>query len=385
MKRNVFLLAMCQGLMLTATSLLLSTSALIGARLTEDQTFATVPLALQFFGMMLASFSASMIMKKVGRRSGFLIGLFIALFGVTLSGTAIVQGSFLGYCAGSLMMGIFNGFGAYYRFAAVEVAPPSFRARAISYVMAGGIAAAFIGPNFAAISRDWIAGAEFAGSYYGLITVYLLSIVCISFINFPQQSVESSNRVGRPLRQIIRQPVFFVAVFGALVGYGVMNLIMSSTPLAMDACGFAFGQTAQVIQWHVVGMFLPSFFTGNLIDRFGVLNIMIIGAVVMLLTLAVNLHGITYAHFIVALILLGIGWNFLFVGGTTLLTEAYESSEKSKTQGVNDFMIATTVTFTALSSGYLNFTFGWTTINLTAIPAVLFVLCALIWLKRKRN
>ena len=251
--------------------------------------------------------------------------------------------------------------------------------------MAGGIVAAFIGPNFAALSRDWIEGAEFAGSYYGLISVYLLSMICIASIRFPEQADLSSTENGRSLIEIIQQPVFFVAVSSALVGYGVMNIVMSSTPLAMDACGFAFGETAQVIQWHVVGMFLPSFFTGNLIDRFGVVNIMLIGAITLVLTLAVNLHGITYAHFMVALILLGIGWNFMFIGGTTLLTEAYKPSEKSKTQGVNDFMIAATVTLTALSSGYLHFSLGWEAINISAIPLVLLVFCALIWLKVKRS
>jgi len=382
MKRNVFLLAMCQALMLTGTSLLLSTSALVGARLSDVQIFATLPLALQFLGMLLSSFSASMLMKKIGRKAGFQLGLIIALGGVSLCGSSIYYGSFIGFSVGSLLMGLFNGVGAYYRFTAAEVAPGGYKARAISYVMAGGVIAAFIGPNLATLTRDIIPGAEFAGSYYSLLAVYALSIILISLTTIPPPSAEERQSGGRGLMEIMLQPVFLVAVIGALVGYGVMNLIMTSTPLAMEGCGFAFSQTAQVIQWHVVGMFLPSFFTGRLIERFGVLRVMNAGSVLLIACIAINLHGITYTHFLSALIFLGIGWNFLFIGGTTLLTEAYSLPEKAKTQGVNDFIVAATVTLTALSSGYLNFTFGWETINQAALPAVVFVLFAVIWLQR---
>lgn len=385
MNRNVLLLALCQALMLTGTSLLLATSALVGMRLADTPALSTLPLSLQFLGMMISSFSASMLMKYFGRKAGFSGGLILAMAGAALCSTSIVSGSFVGFCIGSLLMGLFNGVGQFYRFTAAEVAPAEFKARAISYVLAGGVIAAFIGPNLANLTRDIVPGSEFSGSYMSLVVVYALSIVLVSLTRIPPPGDIERSSGGRPLAQIIAQPVFFVAVLGALVGYGVMNLVMTATPLAMEGCGFGFGQTAQVIQWHVVGMFLPSFFTGRLIERYGVLVIMAAGSVLLLASLAINLNGVSYAHFLLALIFLGIGWNFLFIGGTTLLTEVYTPAEKAKTQGINDFIVATTVACTALSSGYLNFRFGWDTINEVAIPAVLLSLVAILWLMMRRR
>lgn len=385
MNGNVLLLATCQALMMTGTSLLIATSALVGARLAHLPELATLPVALHFLGMMLSSFTASMLMKRIGRKAGFLIGLVVALGGAALCASAIRHGSFAGFAAGSLLLGLFNGVGAYYRFAAAEVARPEHKARAISYVLAGGVAAAFAGPNLAAVTRDSVAGAEFGGSYLSLLGVYLLSVACVSLTRIPPPGAEERGTGGRPLARVVAQPVFVVAALGALIGYGVMNLVMTATPLAMEGCGFGFGHTAQIIQWHVVAMFLPSFFTGRLIERFGVLNVMAGGALMLLASLAVNLHGVTYAHFLVALVLLGVGWNFLFIGGTTLLTEAYRPAEKAKTQGVNDLIVSTTVTCTALSSGYLNFRLGWDAINLAALPAVAVALSAVLWLKARER
>ncbi|MFT5116272.1 MAG: MFS family permease [Parasphingorhabdus sp.] len=384
MKKNVLILSLCQALMLTGTSTLLATSALVGARLTPEPLLTTLPLALQFLGMMLSSFGASMLMKKIGRRAGFQFGLILALFGAAICASSIFSGSFYGFCLGSLLMGCSNGVGGFYRFAAADVATKEFKARAISYVLAGGVLAAFIGPNLANATRNF-GEAEFAGSYAALLVVYLLSLVLISFSTIPAPSAEEQKSGGRKLSEIVRQPVFFVAAIGALVGYGVMNLVMSATPLAMQACGFEFFQTANVVQWHIVGMFAPSFFTGRLIERYGVLRIMFIGGVLLLAAIAINLHGITYVHFISALVFLGLGWNFLFIGGTTLLTEAYTLREKAKAQGLNDFIVSTTVTFTALSSGYLSLSFGWTILNQAAIPAVIFALLLITWLIRKKQ
>lgn len=385
MNKNVLLLSLCQALMLTGTSLLVSTSALVGASLASSPSLATLPLSLQFLGMMVSSFSSSMLMKQIGRKAGFTGGLVLAIAGALLCAASIRAGHFAGFCAGSLLLGLFNGVGQFYRFAATEVAPAASRARAISYVLAGGVLAAFIGPNLATVSRDLFPGATFGGSYLALVAVYALSIVLIAMTRFPAQAEAERVTGGRPLRVIMRQPVFLVAVTGALVGYGVMNVVMTATPLAMAGCGFAFGPTAQVIQWHVVGMFLPSFFTGRVIERFGVLRVMTAGCGLLLGCIAVNLHGVSYAHFLFALILLGIGWNFLFIGGTTLLTEAYSGAEKAKTQGVNDFIVASTVACTALSSGWLNHRFGWDVINQVAIPAVALALAATAWLSWRRR
>ena len=282
-------------------------------------------------------------------------------------------------------MGMFNGVGGFYRFTAAEIAGPQFKARAISYVLAGGVLAAFLGPNLARFTRDLIPEAEFAGSFASLLVVYALSLALITMASLPKPTHEERASGDRDLSTVMMQPVFMVAVFGALVGYGVMNLIMTATPLAMEGCGFAFGQTATVIQWHVVGMFAPSFFTGRLIERFGVLRVMFTGGILLLACILVSLNGMTYLHFLSSLVLLGLGWNFLFIGGSTLLTEAYASSEKAKTQGINDLIISTTVTMTSLSSGYLNFAFGWEHLNQVAIPAVILVLMAITWLIIRRR
>lgn len=385
MNRNVLLLALCQALMLTGTSILLSTSALVGVRLADTPTLATLPLAFQFLGMMISSFTASMLMKHFGRKAGFIGGLLLALGGSATCASAVYNGSYVAFCFGSLLLGLYNGVGQYYRFTAAEVVPMAFKARAISYVLAGGLIAAFIGPNLANLTRDVVADAQFAGTYMSLLAVYGLSMVLISLTRIPPPGDVERSSGGRSILEIIWQPTFFVAVFSALVGYGIMNLVMVATPLAMQGCGFQFGQTAQVIQWHVVGMFLPSFFTGRLIERYGVLNIIVSGALFMLACIAINLHGITFIHFVSALAFLGLGWNFMFIGGTTLLTEVYTPAEKAKTQGLNDFIVSTTVTTTALSSGYLNYEFGWRTLNLVAVPAVVLALLAACWLLFRRR
>tara|TARA_Y100001934_G_C12315467_1_gene757191 strand:- start:273 stop:1469 length:1197 start_codon:yes stop_codon:yes gene_type:complete len=385
LRRNVFILSSCQALMLSGSSLIITTSALTGLALAENRLWATLPLSCMYVGTLLTTFPASMLMKHIGRRPAFMMGPFAGLVGATIAIYAITERDFWLFCIGSFLIGVLNGVGHYYRFAAADISGNEYRSRAISWVLAGGVVAAFVGPNLAAFNRDLIVGFPFAGSYASLLLVYLLSILLASLLRIPPPT--EVERVGsqRSLAKIARQPVFFVSVIGALIAYGVMNLVMTSTPLAMAGCGHSFSDTALVIEWHVLAMFLPSFFTGHLINRFGVLRIMGIGAMLLFGSVAANLSGVSVAHFIAGLVLLALGWNFLFVGGTTLVIESYSPAEKAKTQGLNDFLIFGTVALTAGMSGVLHEIVGWQMLNLLVLPFLLTALALIVWLNRRRK
>lgn len=385
MKRNVWLLAGCQALMNTGNSLLIATSALVGFRLAPDKSLATLPLALQFFTSMLTTIPASFLMKAIGRRAGFMIGTLLGLTGAGLAAWSIVTGSFIYFCLAAALVGAFNGFGTYYRFAAADVATPDYKSRAISYVLAGGVVAALVGPNLAHWTSEWLTGIEFAGSYLSLLGIYGLSLLTLLFVRIPAPTRAQTPAHGRPLAEIARQPAFIVALAGGALGFGVMALVMTATPLAMHQHAHAFADTAWVIEWHLLGMFAPSFFTGHLIRRFGVLNVMLAGVVLNIGCVAVNLTGTDVAHFWAALTLLGIGWNFLFVGGTTLLTETYADSEKAKTQALNDFVVFTVITAASLSAGALQYQLGWRAVNVGVVPILIVILAALLWLRTVRQ
>ena len=371
--REVGLLALAQAMLMTGTSLLISTSALVGRNLSADPALATIPLGLQFLAMTLSTIPASLFMGRYGRRAGFLVGVSLGIVGTLLAGFAVFMGSFVLFCVAAVLLGSFNATGQFYRFAAAEVASEALRARAIGLVLAGGIVAAFMGPNLAAWTRH-LAGPEFAASYLILAGLYLVGLVAILPLRIPPPAQVTLRSTGRPVREIAASPVFAMAVIAATVGYGVMNLLMVATPLSMEGHHHGFADAAFVIQWHVVAMFLPSFFTGDLIRRFGLRRILIAGVLLNLACVGVNFHGHGVAHYWLALVLLGVGWNFLFIGGTTLLTLAYRPEEKAKTQALNDFIVFGTVTLTALASGALLASLGWVAINALVIPFLLVVL-----------
>lgn len=382
MRRTVLLLAVCQAMSLTGATLLVATSALVGFRLSPDQSLATLPLALQMLASMLTTIPASLLMQRIGRRGGFVIGSAIGIAGGALATWAIISGSFVMFAAAAALSGIFTGFSSYYRFAAADAATSDYRARAISWVLTGGVVAALIGPNLARWTSGWLA-TPFAGSYLALTGIMLLSFVTVMFLDIPRPTAEQLEG-GRSLRQIVAQPVFVVAVIGGMFGFGFMSLVMTATPLAMHANHYVFSDTAFVIQWHALGMFAPSFFTGSLIRRFGVLRVMLTGILLILSCVLVNLSGITVAHYAIALALLGIGWNFMFIGSTTLLTDAYRPAEKGRTQALNDFVVFTTVTIAVLSAGSLQHRLGWRAVNFGVLPLTLIPLTAIVWLMRRR-
>jgi MFS family permease len=382
--RNIILLALCQALYSSSASLIVSSSAIVGKALAFDPRLTTLPISLLFLATMLTAFPASMLMKHIGRKYGFIIGAALGFAGAGICAFAISIDHFWLFAMGSVGLGSFAGFAQFYRFAAADVADEANKNRAISLVLSGGILGAFLGPNLAVWSRTLL-NRPFHASYLVLLGVYVVTILFLSLARIPRVSEENFSQEPRPLRRIARQPAFLVAVLGATVGHGVMVLLMTATPLAMDVCNFTFANTAMVIQWHIVGMFAPSFFTGDLIKRFGNLNIMMVGGALQIACILVNIAGTQIHNFLPALIVLGMGWNFLFIGGTSLLTETYNASEKAKVQGANDLIVFTLVTVFALTSGALHSTLGWEKLNMFALPLILGTVSVTLWLKIRRS
>ncbi len=379
--RNVALLALCQALMMTTTSAIIASGAIIGYALAEDKALATVPVAFQFVATMMTSIPASLYMRRVGRRLGFVTGALIGAVGATIATAAIAVSSFWLFALGVALIGSFLSFGQFFRFAAADTAGPDMRSRAISLVLLGGVVAAFTGPNLARFTRDLFDPLVFAGTFAVIVLIYLAMGLVLSFLTIPPMSAADKSGEQRPLPQILGQTRCMVAILGAVSAYAVMTFVMTVTPLAMADCGFAFGESASVIQWHIVGMFLPSFFTGHLIARFGTTNIMIVGGLLQAVCVAINLAGIEYFNFVSALVLLGVGWNFLFIGSTTLLTECYRPSEMAKVQGFNDFCIWGCVAVGALLSGASIHHLGWAIVNTVTLPFIAIALIATLWLR----
>lgn len=323
---------------------------------------------------MCTSVPASLTMGVIGRKAGFQFAALVGVLGACLALFAIYQHSFWIFCLATFCFGAFSAFGNYYRFTAPEVVPEDKKPVAISWVMAGGVVAAFIGPNLANWSQNLLSISIYAGAFVIAIAVYLASFVTVSFMDLPPPEKEREGKNhGRPLGTIAAQPAFIVSVLCATVGYGVMNLLMTATPLAMHHYHMNLSDTAFIIQWHVVAMFAPSFFTGHLIGYFGIRFVLRCGAAVCLLSVFINLAGQSVWHFWIALMFLGVGWNFLFVGGTTLLTDTYAPQEKSRAQAMNDFIVFSTVSVTALSSGTIHHHFGWIAVNLSVIPFLILI------------
>ncbi|NKB57865.1 MAG: MFS transporter [Alphaproteobacteria bacterium] len=383
--RNVFLLAACQGLAMSGSSMLAAVAALAGYMIADDKSLATLPVACQFLATMLSTIPASLIMRRIGRRAGFTIGQMFGMTGAAIAGYAIYDINFPLFIAGSFCIGVHNAFWQYYRFAAADTASEAFRARSISYVLAGGIVAAIVGPEVAKLTVDLFEPVKFAGSYAAFVIIVLIAISVLQFIEIPTATASERRDSGRPLGEIARQPKFAVAVLSSMLGYAVMAMVMTATPLAMAVCGHAFNDTAFVIEWHMLGMFAPSFFMGHLISRFGALNIIMIGVGLMIASLLTGLSGISVVQFWGALVLLGLGWNCMFVGGTSLLTETYRPAERAKAQALNDFLVFTAVAIGSFSSGAIQHQLGWDWINLAMVPPMLVVFLAVIWLRYMRR
>ncbi|QIT55264.1 MFS transporter [Aquisalimonas sp. 2447] len=381
-KTNVAILASSQALFLIAAITVMTLSGVVGQQLTPDPALATLPVALMQVGTLLATFPASMLMKRIGRRPGFLIGTTVGgAAGGGLAAIGVAQESFLLFSLGNLLLGIYQAFAMYYRFAAADCASDTFRSKAISLVMAGGVLAAIFGPWNANYGQAlWGAHPE-AGPYLIVMALAVVATVLIGLLQVPAASEPGGAKPQRGLPEIVTQSKFVVALLAAAIGYAVMILVMTATPLAMRQSGFEMGQAAFVMQWHVLGMFAPSFFTGSLIARFGVLNILLTGGVILLLSVAVAVSGDTLPQYWAALVLLGVGWNFLFIGGSTLLTETHTAEERGKVQGMNDLVVFGLVALGSLMAGALLHHLGWVGLNLTVLPFIAVTLLATAWLR----
>ncbi len=381
--RNISLLSAAQALLFTNNVTLIALNGLVGYQLAADKSFATLPVTTQIIGSALFAMPASHLMARIGRRAGFLIGTLCGFFGGAIATFGVYQQSMALLCFGTFILGIYAAFGQFYRFAAADAASPAFKAKAISLVVAGGLVGGIIGPALAKWTRH-LAATEFLASYASLMVFCVLTGLLLSQLRIPEAKVEVSAAPPRDLRAIALQPVFIVAVMSSAIGYGVMNLLMTATPLAMGICGYPFNDAANVISAHVIAMFAPSFFTGSLIQCFGVLKVMLTGVVLMGVCLAISLSGISVAHFWWSLVVLGLGWNFMFVGGSALVTEAYQPQEKAKAQGLHDLLVFCTTATSALVSGLLLQANGWNILNYVAMPFLITAAAAIIWLMLKR-
>ena len=385
MNRQLLLLVLCQGLFLTNNVVFIAINGLVGLSLAPLAWMATLPVTGYVVGGALSTILVARTQARWGRRRSFQLGLVVAAIASALCAYAAVTRNFWLLVAATVIAGYYSANAALYRFAGPELVAPAFKERAISLVLAGGIVGAFAGPNLASATRSLLA-VPFAAAYVALVAVALLSLAALSLIRFPTHVAQQPGvGSGRPLGEIARQPVFIVAVIAAALGYGVMNLLMAATPIAMQRCGLPFSEAALVLEWHVLGMFVPSFFTGHLIKRFGALPIMAIGVLLEAACIAVALSGIDLMQFLVALFTLGVGWNFLYIGGTTLLTATYRPEEKNKAQGAMDFCVFSTMALTSFASGALVTTQGWTWLNLGSLPIVALIGVALFWLAAVRR
>lgn len=381
---TVWGLALGTALLVTGNILLVSVTALIGQQLAPSSTYVTLPVALQFLGVMAATLPAAHLMRWLGRKVGFLLGNVIGVGGAVLAYLALGAEHFPLFCAGTFLLGVSIGVSQQYRFAAIEACVPAARPRAISLVMAGGVVAAVLGPYLAVWSGQFAPEREFLGAFAVLIGLYLFTLVLIFCLPLPKPGSAEQQGPARSYRALLRQPVLFTAIVAGSIGYGVMVLVMTATPIAMHGHHHSFGDTASVIQWHVLGMFLPSFFTGRLIVRFGETRIIQCGCVLLALCCLVAQWGSAYWYYWFSLVTLGMGWNFTFIGATSLLTLSYRPAEKAKVQGINDFLVFGCAAFGSLLAGQLQSWLGWEALNLWMLPAI-GVAMLLVWYANLRS
>jgi MFS family permease len=384
MNKNLWLLAAAQGLFLTNNVTFIAINGLVGLALAPVGWMATLPVMGYVLGGAMSTPLVARTQMRFGRKVSFQMGLGVALLSALLCAWAAWNHNFGLLCLATVVAGYYNANAQLYRFAAAELAGATGQEKAVSLVMAGGLVGAVAGPNLAAFTRDVVA-VPFAGAYLALAGVALLSMAILSAIHFPPPPSKKALAGGRPLSVIMRQPIFIVAAACSALGYGVMNLLMAATPIAMQQCGLPFSATALVLEWHVIGMFAPSFFTGHLIKRFGPLPVMAVGVVLNLLCIVVALSGVALHQFLIGLFLLGLGWNFLFTGATTLSLQAYAPEEKDRAQGALNFCVFATLALSSFSSGLLVTTQGWTLLNYGSLAPLMLTAAALFWLMQRQR
>ncbi len=384
MNKNLWLLAIAQGLFLANNVTFIAINGLVGLSLAPYPWMATLPVMGYVVGGALSTGLVARSQRRWGRKVSFQLGLLVALLSAGLGILAVQQHGFWLLVTTTVVAGYYSANGHLYRFAAAELTDSAYREKAVSLVMAGGLIGAVIGPNLASHSKALLP-VPFAGAYLALGALAIIALMLISRIDFPPVPEKAAHAAeGRPLAEIMTQPVFLVSAGAAAISYGVMNLLMAATPLAMQVCGMPFSDTAFVLEWHVIGMFAPGFFTGSLIRRFGVLNIMGVGVLLNLGCILIAMNGTDLNHFVSALFLLGVGWNFLFTGSTTLSLDAYRPEEKDRAQAAINFCVFAVMSLSSFASGALLTTQGWHWLNMGSVAPVLLTGLALIWLARRQ-
>lgn len=386
-KRNVLILVLAQALLGAQMPMIFTIGGLAGQQLAGNICFATLPISMIVFGSMTTAPWLSAFMQRFGRRAGFFLGATAGATGAGIAAYGLFLQSFPLLLAGSYVTGIYMSAHGFYRFAAADMASDSFRARAISYTMAGGLLSAIIGPQLTKITSDTFV-VPFLGVYAAIIALNLCGFLLFAFLRIPRPPKAQGRVGGRSRLELLRTPRIAVAIICAMVSYALMNLVMTSTPLAVVGCGFSQDNAADIVMFHVLAMYAPSFFTGHLIQRFGVERIVTLGLVILLGAGAVALAGVELSNFTVALILLGLGWNFGFIGGTAMLAAAHSAEERGRVQGMNDFAVFGLVTVASLSSGGLmncsggSPVEGWNAVNLAMVPFLALAFGSLVWLAR---
>lgn len=382
-RRNTAILAVAQALGGAGPPIIISLGGLVGAMIGPSPAFATVPVSLYQLGQAAGTIPAALLMRSLGRRGGYLLGATIGIIAGLVAAWGVYHAAFAVFCLGTFGAGLYGAFVQSYRFAAADAAPPDAKAQAISWVMIGGLASAVIGPQLVIWTRDSLPGVPFAGSFLSQSGLALLAIPVLLLLRTPPVSRGHRGGGGRPLGQIMRHPRFILAVSAGIVSYGLMSFVMTAAPMAMVACGHTIGEAALGIQWHILAMFGPSFFTGRLIARFGKERITATGLLLIAAAAVFGLAGLEVAHFWLALIFLGVGWNFGFIGATAMITDCHTTDERAKVQGANDFLIFGSVAIASFSSGSLLNAAGWETINWLVFPIVAIILVALLWPRRE--
>ncbi len=379
-RRNALVLAIAQALGGSSTTITFALGGLVGHYLADDKSLATLPVSCSVLGTAFATIGASWLTRHIGRRPGFIVGAGIGIAGSVLAVQAILTASFWLFCVATVLTGAYHAFIQLYRFAAADTASELFKPKAISWVLAGGVAAGVIGPQMVIFTRDLLAPVAFAGAFVAQGAIGLLAVAVLLFVRIPVPPKASVTGHGRPILEIIAQPRFATAAICGIASYALMSLVMTAAPLAMIGCDHTVSDAALGIQWHVIAMFAPSFFTGHLIARFGKESVMASGLVMLAGCGVVALMGLDLVHFWGALILLGIGWNFAFVGATAMVTDTYRAEERNKVQGTNDFLVFAFVAAASFISGKMLDTVGWEVINMALFPITGVCLVLLAWM-----
>jgi MFS family permease len=385
-RRNVVVLVLAHAVLGSQLAINIIVAGLAGASLAAEPSLATLPLSILVVGSLVSAPLVSLLMGRYGRRAGFLIGAAAGGAGGALCAWALVVRSFELFLAGSVLLGVYQAAQGFFRFAAADTGEESFKPKAISWVLAGGLLSALLGPEILRATAGAMSGAEYAGAYVAIVALNIVGAAVLAFLDIPLPAHgQASASTGRALATIARQPAFVIAVLAAMVGFASMSLVMTSTPLAMVGHGHTAHDAADVVRWHIVAMFAPSFFTGSVIARIGHLPVIAAGLLLLAACGGIALSGVDLGHFYLALIALGVGWNFAYIGATSLLGTTHTAAERAKVQGLNDFLVLGFVAFGSFGSGVLLDSFGWSAVQYAMAPALLAAIVGVLWLAARRR